>query len=236
MLNPTSTTDKSNLKIASLHQVTFVYPESNLPTLDKINFDLLLGEKVFLYGPSGSGKTTLLELLAGVLTPINGEYTFKGKNISQKNEVERDAFRGTHIGYIFQSFNLLPYLTVLENVTLSSHLYPERGGFKSASEVTEQAIHLLKSLGMEAVIHSQSNQISVGQQQRVAVARALMGNPELILADEPTSSLDFDHREKFLKLLFEMCEQKKCTLLFVSHDRSIEKLFDRSISLVGMNT
>jgi putative ABC transport system ATP-binding protein len=221
-------------KIINLKEVSFVYSGNKDPVFEKINFSLNKGERVFLFGPSGSGKTTFLEILAGVLLPSSGEYTFKTQNIGKKTEVERDAFRGTHVGYIFQSFNLLPYLTVLENVMLSSNLYPERGGFKSESEVKSQAMELLYKLGMEPVINSLSNQISVGQQQRVAVARALMGNPELILADEPTSSLDFDHREKFLNLLFEMCAQKKCSLLFVSHDRSIEKIFDRAVSLDGM--
>jgi putative ABC transport system ATP-binding protein len=218
-------------KIISLNQVSFRYPKAQVSTIDKMDFTLFEGEKVFLYGPSGSGKTTLLEILAGVLKATEGDYFFKNLDIGKLSEVERDVFRGTHIGYIFQSFNLLPYLTVLENVTLSSYLYPERGGFKSEVEVNDQAVKLLTALGMHTVMNSNSNQISVGQQQRAAVARALMGNPEFILADEPTSSLDFDHREKFLKLIFELCQQKNCTLLFVSHDRTIEKWFDRSVSL-----
>lgn len=217
--------------LVQLQNINYAYSQNKQSVLKDFSLEIKAGEKLFLYGPSGSGKTTLLEILAGVLKPTSGDYFFKNINVGAKTETERDHFRGTHIGYIFQSFNLLPYLNVLENVTLPALLYPERGGFANDHAAHDQAIDLLKKLGMESILNQSSNALSVGQQQRVAVARALMGNPQLILADEPTSSLDYDHREKFLKLLFELCQERKSTLLFVSHDRSIEKLFDRSVAL-----
>lgn len=191
-------------------------------------FEISKGEMVFLLGPSGSGKSTLLELIAGILKPVQGDLILDGKNISQLSLAELDQFRSDHIGYVFQSFNLIPFLSVFENIQLP---------FLFQKKTYDQILfdHLIERLGLKPFIHRQVAQLSVGQQQRVAVARALLKKPQLILADEPTSALDYDHREGFLKILFELCRQEKITVLFVSHDRSIEKLFDRAVDLKQIN-
>jgi putative ABC transport system ATP-binding protein len=182
-----------------------------------------------LFGPSGSGKTTLLGLLAGVLAGYTGSVEVLGQDMAKLRGSARDAFRGTHIGYIFQQFNLIPYLTVRENITLPGRLQPARG--KQAGDVTAVA----QRLGIASLLERGVTELSVGQQQRVAAARALLGGPELLIADEPTSALDFDHRERFLELLFENCALTNSTLLFVSHDRSLAGKFDRQLSLVDFN-
>lgn len=198
------------------------------PILDIPSLEVKDAEIVFLFGPSGSGKSTLLELLAGVLKSQSGELNVCGQNLAEMSLAELDHFRAQNIGYIFQSFNLIPYLSVLENIELP-FLFQK-------NDVDQAELNsLIKNLGLEAYIHRPVAQLSVGQQQRVAVARALIKKPKIILADEPTSALDYNHRENFLKILFELCRVHKTTVLFVSHDLTIEKLFDRSISLAKFN-
>jgi putative ABC transport system ATP-binding protein len=193
------------------------------------------GEKVFLFGPSGSGKTTLLGVLAGVLGGYTGSVEVLGRDISKMSGSQRDAFRGSHLGYIFQLFNLIPYLSVLENVTLPCRLSGERRARLNGMSLEQAAEAAAKRLGIGELLHKPVTNLSVGQQQRVAAARSLIGTPELIIADEPTSSLDYDHREKFLELLFESCKAAGSTLLFVSHDRSLMQMFDRQLSLPEIN-
>ena len=198
------------------------------------------GERVFIEGPSGSGKSTLLSLIAGVITPQQGNIRVNGTQINALNGADRDHFRADHSGFIYQMFNLIPYLSVVENVTLPcrfSQRRQERAAGRSSS-YEKEAARLLKILGMDSTADSNkpAADLSVGQQQRVAAARALIGAPELIIADEPTSSLDTDRREAFIKLLFKECDLEKTTLVFVSHDRNLEKLFDRTIRLNDINT
>jgi putative ABC transport system ATP-binding protein len=198
------------------------------PVLDLHDFVVGAGEIVFLYGPSGSGKSTLLELIAGVLQVQSGDLTVLQESYKQKKISQLDQFRADHIGYIFQSFNLIPYLSVTENLLLPlmfSNQKLDEGRFNK----------LIKGLGLTPFLDRPVTDLSVGQQQRVAAARALLKKPKIILADEPTSALDYDHREKFLELLFHFCKEDKTTVLFVSHDRTIEKLFDRAISLQALN-
>ncbi|MBI2687268.1 MAG: ABC transporter ATP-binding protein [Acidobacteria bacterium] len=193
------------------------------------------GEKVFLFGPSGSGKTTLLGVLAGVLAGYTGGVEVLGRDVAKMTGTQRDAFRGSHLGYIFQLFNLIPYLSVIENITLPCRLSAERRARLNGVGLEQAAGDAAKRLGIGDLLHKPVTNLSVGQQQRVAAARSLIGTPELIIADEPTSSLDYDHREKFLELLFESCKAAGSTLLFVSHDRSLMHLFDRQLSLPGIN-
>lgn len=203
------------------------------------HLEVACGERIFIRGASGSGKSTLLALLAGVNLPTSGEVVILGERINRLNGSRRDHFRSDHIGFVFQLFNLIPYLSVLENVTLPcrfSHLRKEKAT-QSGGSLQNEAMRLLTHLDMghAGLIHRPVTELSVGQQQRVATARALIGAPEIIIADEPTSALDSDMRQAFLRLLFEECEAAGSTLLFVSHDRQLESLFERHIALDEIN-
>jgi putative ABC transport system ATP-binding protein len=193
------------------------------------------GERVFVHGPSGSGKTTLLGVVAGVLAPGSGSVRILGNELSTMPPGGRDAFRAEHIGYIFQMFNLIPYLSVYENIVLPCRLSDRRRARLGGTSLLEAAGALAHRLGIGQHLHGRVTELSVGQQQRVAAARALIGAPELVIADEPTSSLDEDHRARFLELLFEICRDARSTLVFVSHDRSLLPLFDRGLSLPELN-
>lgn len=193
------------------------------------------GARVFLYGPSGSGKTTLLGVVAGVLEANSGHVEVLGRDLVKMKPAERDAFRGSHIGYIFQLFNLIPYLTVEENITLPCRLSAERRRRLNGKDLHRAAREVAEHLGIAELLRDDVTKLSVGQQQRVAASRALIGTPELIVADEPTSSLDHDHRERFIQLLFESCREAGSTLVFVSHDRTLMPMFDRALSLPDVN-
>lgn len=225
----------SSSPVISLKNVEFTYSNSAQKTLSIPQFEMTSGEELFLFGASGSGKSTLLEILAGVLVPQSGEVMVLGKNLAKMSSVERDHFRAAHIGYVFQSFNLIPYLSVYENIELPLHLSPERRGRLKGQKPKEVIEHLARELGIQQLFQKRVTELSVGQQQRVAVARALLGRPEIILADEPTSALDQDHRERFIKLLFQVCEEMNTSVVFVSHDRTLEKLFSRSVSVSSLN-
>lgn len=221
--------------VIEIKNLKYKYPNSKFDVLDIPEFKLNKGEKVFLYGPSGCGKTTFLETLAGVITPDIGEIKIAGFDQMQLSSSQKDTFRANHIGYIFQSFNLIPYLSVQENISLPLYLSPIKRSKVSINQESEKIFEITKQLGLHDLLNKKVTELSVGQQQRVAAARAILGDPELILADEPTSSLDYDHREKFISLLFQLCEQHKISVLFVSHDRTLEKLFDRSVRLTEIN-
>ncbi len=228
---PVASSERTVIRIQDLE---FSYPK-NQPVLKIASLNINAGERIFLFGPSGSGKTTFLSLLAGILTPQRGAIEILNTDLVTLTSSERDRFRGTHMGYVFQMFNLIPYLNVIQNIMLSAELNPERRK-KITVPLEEKARELAVSLGLDAVLKKQVTKLSVGQQQRVAVARALLGSPEIIIADEPTSALDYDHREKFLQMLFEQCEKSGATVVFVSHDRQLESLFDRCVSLKEVNS
>lgn len=224
------------MSLISLKDIEFRYPSLPNPTLRISSLQIASEEKIFLFGPSGSGKTTLLEILAGVLVPQKGSVEVLGKDLVKMSAAERDSFRAAHLGYVFQSFNLIPYLSVTENISLPLFLSSKRADkVKRKKSVDEQIQHLADRLGIADLLTRPVTELSIGQQQRVAVARALLGEPELILADEPTSALDYDHREKFISLLFDVCKETKTSVVFVSHDRTLEKLFSRSVSLRDVN-
>jgi putative ABC transport system ATP-binding protein len=193
------------------------------------------GEKVFLHGPSGSGKTTLLGVLAGVLQPDEGRVRILGHDFARISGPARDALRGAHIGYIFQMFNLIPYLNVRENIALPCRINRKRGRRLNGLPLEKAAQEMAERLGIGSIVLEAVTDLSVGQQQRVAAARALLGSPELMIADEPTSALDEDQRENFLDLLFTHCAEIGSTLIFVSHDRRMMPLFDRVLSLAEIN-
>lgn len=203
--------------------------------LDLPSFSLARGERVFLYGPSGSGKTTLLGILSGILEASHGFVEILGQPFSQLSGRKRDFFRGSHIGYIFQMFNLIPYLDVRENILLPLHISPARRARIANGDLDRAAKDLADHLGIGSHLHKPVTELSVGQQQRVAAARALIGSPELVIADEPTSALDTDHREAFLRLLFQETERTGSSILFVSHDQTLKPLFERAVSLNEIN-
>ena len=224
--------------VINIRQLAFRWhtQSASVLVLDELRIDQ--GERVFIEGPSGSGKSTLLSLLAGVTVPQQGSLHVLGQQLEQLNGIQRDLFRAHHVGYIFQLFNLLPYLSVVENVVLPcqfSNIRHARALQRSRS-LEAEAQRLLGQLDIADTLWDLSvTTLSVGQQQRVAAARALMGAPELLIADEPTSSLDENRREAFLRLLFDECEQVGSTVIFVSHDVSLEKQFDRTIHLAAIN-
>ncbi len=207
------------------------------PVIDIAHFSIARGERVFLRGPSGSGKSTLLGLLGGVLNPARGRVCLLGTDITALSAGERDRFRGEHLGFIFQMFNLIPYLGVLENVLLPAQFSPARASRIPGGDLAAEGRRLLAALGLGSpdYLARPVTELSIGQQQRVAAARALLGRPGIIVADEPTSSLDYDSREDFLRLLMNECKAQDSALLFVSHDTSLGPLFDRNLSLREIN-
>lgn len=222
-----------------LDSLTFSWAAGQEPLLDIERLDIEAGEKVFIEGPSGSGKSTLLNLLAGVLVPQHGEVSILGQKMTETSGPARDRFRADHIGVIFQMFNLIPYLSIAENVTLPCRFSKKKLGRAEArgGGPAREAERLLGELNLAdpQLLKRPVSELSVGQQQRVAAARALIGAPEIVIADEPTSSLDAGHREAFIKLLFQECEQAGSTLVFVSHDGSLARFFDRSLALQIIN-
>ncbi|MBX8509499.1 ABC transporter ATP-binding protein [Pseudomonas cichorii] len=224
--------------LIELSDLSFNWP-GHPQLLDIPAFRLEPGETLFLKGPSGSGKTTLLGLLGGVQKPGSGSIRLLGQDLSKLSAGARDRFRVDHTGYIFQQFNLLPFLSVRENVELPCHfsrVRAERAEQRHGS-VEQATSTLLAHLGLKdpALLSRRAGSLSIGQQQRVAAARALIGQPELVIADEPTSALDADTRESFIRLLFAECREAGSSLLFVSHDQSLAPLFDRNLSLSELN-
>lgn len=229
----------ANLAI-DISDLRFSWNERDDPVLDIESLQVQRGERVFVQGPSGSGKSTLLSLFAGVVTPQRGSVRVNGQPLSTLSGPERDRFRADHIGFIYQMFNLIPYLSIVENVTLPCRFSQRRRtrARERSTNVAAEALRLLEELGMsdKKVLRKSAIELSVGQQQRVAAARALIGTPEMILADEPTSSLDVDHREAFLELLFKECGQLDTTMVYVSHDTTLESSFSRTIRIAEVNS
>jgi putative ABC transport system ATP-binding protein len=191
------------------------------------------GERVFVRGPSGSGKSTLLSLVAGVLVTHEGRVRFMGKDWASLSGARRDGFRADHIGYVFQHFNLLPYLSVLDNALLACRFSPLRA--QRAGDARREAGRLLERAGLAATLWSRkATELSVGQQQRVAAVRALLGRPELVIADEPTSALDEELRDTFMRLLVEDCAEAGSALMFVSHDPRLAAGFDRTVDIAQL--
>ena len=197
------------------------------------SLNIARGSSVVLQGPSGSGKTTLLGLITGVLGPAQGSIRVLGRDLLAMSPSKRDAFRGQSMGVIFQLFNLLPFLSVMDNVLLPLRLFAERrGSMADEQAMKSEAARLIGALGLPStVMNRQAHQLSVGQQQRVAAARALIGSPPLIIADEPTSSLDEATQQEFLSLLIDQVRQTKATLLMVSQDSRLSVQFDQVVRL-----
>ena len=214
--------------------VRFAWPGSARFRLTVNNFVLARGERLLLIGPSGSGKSTFLSLLAGIVAPDQGTVTVLDTDLGHLKSSARDRFRSEHFGIIFQQFNLLPYASVVDNVALPLSFSPKRRARALAHGGVElEARRLLDRLGLDAaaIDGARASNLSVGQQQRVAAARALIGSPELIVADEPTSSLDRNHQQAFLDLLFADLDRAGTTLIMVSHDESLASRFSRVVRL-----
>jgi putative ABC transport system ATP-binding protein len=226
-------------KVIDISNLQYAWRKSAPPVLDVDQLRVDRGERVFIAGPSGSGKSTLLSLLAGVVIPHKGTVMVLDRRMEILSGAQRDRFRADHIGFIFQMFNLIPYLSVVENVTLSCRFSERRmqKALRVSASLGVEALRLLTHLDMADpdLLKRPVTDLSVGQQQRVAAARALIGAPELIIADEPTSALDADHRQAFVRLLFKECEKENTTLIFVSHDTGLAGLFDRTILLAEIN-
>jgi putative ABC transport system ATP-binding protein len=224
--------------VIELRDVRYAWPGAATDCLAIDTLSVAAGRTLFLHGPSGGGKSTLLGLLAGVLLPSRGSVSLLGTCWSDLSGARRDAFRADHVGYIFQQFNLLPYLSVLDNVLLPcrfSALRRERATHDAGTPAAS-AQQLLQRVGLAPALWARpAAQLSVGQQQRVAAARALIGRPEVLIADEPTSALDADRREGFMALLLEACRAAGSTLVFVSHDERLAARFDERLSLATVN-
>jgi putative ABC transport system ATP-binding protein len=222
----------------AIRDLQFTWPNTRQPTLVIERFELARGEKVFLKGASGSGKSTLMQLIAGVLTPSQGQLSVLGNPLSAMRSSQRDQFRADHLGFVFQLFNLLPFLSIEDNVLLPCRFSKARAARALAlgQSLRGGAQNLLSALGLpQAQWRKSVAQLSVGQQQRVALARALLGAPELVICDEPTSAIDATLRDSFMRLLIAQIESTGASLLFVSHDPSLERYFDRSVALSAIN-
>ncbi len=202
-------------------------------------FELQPGEQLFLYGPSGSGKSTLLNLVAGTLVARHGRVELAGRDLAALPAGARDRWRADHVGIVFQQFNLLPFLPMIDNVLLPCRFSARRRerALRRDPGLADAARRLLAQLGLDqpGLLQRPVGALSVGQQQRVAAARALIGAPELVVADEPTSALDADARDDFLRLLFAECGAAGAALLYVSHDHSLRPRFARSEDLLALN-
>lgn len=219
---------------------TYIGPDgSSVPVIDLAELYLADGEQVALIGTSGSGKTTLLHLIAGILTPDSGKVIFghdpalpqaiqSGVDLTALSEAQRDEFRGRYIGYIFQTHHLLPGFTALENVLLGMT-------FTGRPHDRNWAVHLLNEVGLSSRLDYRPQKLSVGQQQRVAVARALASRPKLVLADEPTGALDAANAQQVLDLIRKLCGEVSASLLLVSHDLDIARQLPRVLTLSEIN-
>lgn len=226
-------------EVIGLEDVSLFYRSKNAEVHALDSVSLRAGEREFvaLLGPSGCGKSTLLSLLAGVLVADEGRVTLLGHDWSKLSGTQRDRCRVAHVGYIFQQFNLLPYLSVLDNVLLPCRFSARREAQAARNGSSrDEAEHLLDQMGLDRSLWKrQALQLSVGQQQRVAAARALIGQPEVVIADEPTSALDEDRREAFLDVLLTACAVNHSALVFVSHDQRIAPRFARHVLLPEIN-
>ena len=219
--------DAEILKLTDVH---YAWPGRSGFSLSLPSFSLMRGETVLLLGESGSGKSTLLSLICGTILPQTGSVVVSDTDLSSLSGGGRDQFRAENIGVIFQQFNLLPFATVADNILLPLRFAPERR--KQIKDGLNEATSLCASLGLpDDIMTQRAETLSVGQQQRVAVARALIGAPPLIIADEPTSSLDETTRDAFLELLFGQIRTRASSLLMVSHDPRLGDYFDKVIRL-----
>ena len=214
-------TDKLKKYVIDLKNLQFRWPGKAGWQLKLPNLQLEAGQHLFVRGASGSGKTTLLNLLSGITSPNEGELWLQQQPMHQLSASKRDTLRAQQIGVVFQQLNLIPYLSVLDNVLLVA-----RFAGQSIAASRERASQLLSRLGLtDSMQHHKAAELSVGQQQRVAIARALLLRPALLIADEPTSALDADNRDAFMQLMLAEANDSGTTVIFVSHDTALRQYF-----------
>ncbi|MBC6906855.1 ABC transporter ATP-binding protein [Saccharophagus sp. K07] len=212
----------------SVHGLRFAYASETVLYIPE--WRIASGARVFLRGASGSGKSTLLNLLCGMLRPSSGELKVLGQDLTGMGNHARDKFRARHLGVVFQQFNLIPWLTVRENIKLAAHFGSSR------REWQDYLVELMQRVNLPAALLEQkAGALSIGQQQRVAVVRALINQPEILLVDEPTSALDQDNRDAFIELLLRTLDACGATLIFVSHDRSLAGHFSTQVDMAELN-
>ena len=199
----------------------------SLQVLKGVNLEISKGEIVSIVGPSGAGKTTLLQLVGALDTPDGGAIYFNGENLCSMGRNRLAAFRNTHIGFVFQFHQLLPEFTALENIMI-----PALIAGKSRSEAARRAAELLQLMGLSARADHKPSQMSGGENQRIAVARALVNNPDIILADEPSGSLDSRNKEELHKLFFDLRDRFGQTFIIVTHDEKLAQITDRTVHMV----
>ncbi|BCE00221.1 ABC transporter ATP-binding protein [Marinicellulosiphila megalodicopiae] len=224
--------------VIKIKNLCHIWPNQTQPVININQLEIQKGDTFFIQGASGSGKSTFLNILAGIISNQTSEVQLLNSNISQLSNKQRDQFRANHIGYIFQQFNLINYLTVLENVMLACQASNIRAAraIKKHGSIQSAAHFYLSQLNIdESLLHKQAMRLSVGQQQRVAAARALIGQPEIIIADEPTSSLDQQNVSTFIEVLISQCKKIQATLIFVSHDLTLKPHFNSHYILNANN-
>ena len=209
-------------------QITFNTGKDSLTVLDIPDWKVAEGDRVAVFGPSGSGKSTLLHTLAGLLPPSKGKVAVCGQSLDEMSEAQRDRFRSRHIGDIYQNFNLLQGFTALENVLMGMTFSPRKPD-------PEEAEHLLDEVGLSHRLKYRPSNMSSGEQQRVAVARALANRPKVLLADEPTASLHPVNKEDVLRMLLNMCDRYGCTLVLVTHEKEVISLFEKTVTFMELN-
>jgi putative ABC transport system ATP-binding protein len=219
--------------VIELNEVRFQYPAIGGFGMDIPRLSIPAGECVALVGPSGSGKTTLLGLLAGILTPARGALVINGTDLSALNDSERRRFRIQHIGQVFQAFELLHYLTVVENVMLPHFINASGANVKS---VRKRALELLRDVGLDGKADSRPAELSQGEQQRAAVCRAMLNQPALLLADEPTGNLDRANKQNVVDLLLDQAHRNNSTLMMVTHDESLLGSFSTVLEIQSVVT
>lgn len=229
MSHPTAPT------LLRIENLQYRWPSALSQTLAIPELVVSAGETLFIRGPSGSGKSTLLSLIAGVITADKGSVKLLDQDWQDVSPSQRDRLRADHVGYIFQQFNLLPYLSALNNVLLVCHFSALRA--QQAGQIEASAKHLLSQMGLHSDDwHRPSAELSVGQQQRVAAARALLGRPALVIADEPTSALDDETRESFMNVFLSACQEAGSAVIFVSHDHRLADRFQRHVDLKALQS
>jgi len=212
-----------------LSDIRFQYPKSDFKLLiDKLQFSK--GSKTAIIGPSGFGKTTALNLLAGILLPNSGEIKVGDTLITNLSEKERRNFRIQNIGFVFQDFRLIPYLNILDNILLPFRI---NSILRIENETVNLANNLAEDLGIEDKLRKYPAKLSHGERQRVAICRALMNKPPVILADEPTGNLDTENKEKIMRILFDYVQKHESTLITVTHDHDMLKGFSNTINFAN---